>query len=141
MECKFNSYIIQEYLEGTIDDLEKVLFEEHMKECKKCRLELTHLKLLLFEIDHLKEIEVIPKDVEFIRNNVLDEIFNTKSSGFEVKKFIKKQKETIALATNFMNYVPGKTIAKKGIKGANSLLSSASKKGFKYGLKLIQERI
>lgn len=141
MECKVDSYIIQEYLEKTIDPLKKVFFEEHLKKCKKCRIELTHLKLLFFEMESLKETEDIPKDVEYVRNNVLDEIFKDSYEGFKIKEFIKNQKEMVSLSANFTNYLPGKKLVKKGFEKANNCIRSASKKGFKYGFKLIQERI
>jgi hypothetical protein len=145
LECKVDSYIIQEYLEKTIAPLEKVFFEEHLKKCKKCRLELTHLKLLFFEMENLKETEDIPKDVEYVRKDVLDEIFKDSFEGFKIREFIKNQKEMVSLSTNFTNFLPGKKLVKKGFEKANICIKSASKKGVKfglrYGLKLIQERI
>lgn len=141
MECKVDSYIIQEYIEKTIDPLEKLFFEEHLKKCKKCRVELTHLKLLFFEMESLDEVEDIPIDVEYVRNSVLNEIYNEVGKGFKIRKFIKNQKEMMSLSTSFTNYLPGKKIVKKGFKKANDCIWSASKKGVKYGFKLIQERI
>ncbi|MFZ5986814.1 MAG: anti-sigma factor family protein [Bacillota bacterium] len=142
MNCKFDTDLIQEYLEGSIDPIEKIFLEEHLKVCKKCRAELTHLKLLFYEFESIKDIEMeVPTEVETVRAKVLSDLFDKDESGYGVKEFVKQQKEAINLAAGFLNFIPGKSIVKNGLKGANSLVGSASRKGIKHGLKLIQARV
>lgn len=143
MECSVGSYMIQMYIEGTIDPLEKIFVEEHLKVCKNCRKELTRLKLLYFELDNLDEPSEVPDELEQVRNMVLDSIFDT-GNKYGVKKFIKQQKKALSLASGFADFIPGRSIVKKGIKATGSTIGRVSLKsakyGLKYGLKLIQER-
>ena len=87
MECSVGSYMIQMYIEGTIDPLEKIFVEEHLKVCKNCRKELTRLKLLYFELENLDEPSEVPDVLEQVSNMVLDNVFDT-GSRFGLKKFI-----------------------------------------------------
>lgn len=143
MECSVGSYMIQMYIEGTIDPLEKIFVEEHLKVCKKCRKELTRLKLLYFELENLDEPSEVPDELEQVRNMVLDNVFDT-GSRYGMKKFIYQQKKSMSLASGFVNYIPGSNAVKKGIKATGSMIGKVSlkgaKRGLKYGLKLIQER-
>lgn len=143
MECSFDSDMIQMYIEGTIEPLEKIFAEEHLKVCKNCRKELTRLKLLYFELENLDEPSQFPDELEQVRNMVLDNVFDT-GNKYDIKKFVKQQKKSIGLASGFIDYIPGKSIVKKGIKTTGSIIGRASLKstkyGLKYGLKLIQAR-
>lgn len=140
MECKFDSDLIQMYIDKTIEPLEKLFVEEHLKVCKKCRKELTLFKLLYYELDNLEETEEVPEELENVRNAALDNIFDAPTK-YGIKDFINHQKKSIALASGFAEYVPGKRVVENGLKATGSLIGSASKKGAKYGLKLIQARI
>jgi hypothetical protein len=140
MECRFDTDLIQMYLDKTIEPLEKLFVEEHLRVCKKCRKELTLFKLLHFELDNLEETEEVPEELENVRNAVLDNIFDA-SSKYGLKEFINQQKKSIALASEFTEYVPGKRAVEKGLKATGSLIGKASKKGVKQGFKLIQARI
>ena len=139
MECKFDSDLIQMYIDGTIEPLEKIFVVEHLKVCKKCRKELTQFKLLYYELENMEEPEEVPEELENVRDIVLDNIFDA-SSKYGIKDFIKQQKRSLVLASEFVDFVPGKSIFEKGLKATGSIIGSASKKGAKYGLKLIQAR-
>lgn len=142
MECKFDSDMLQEYLEGTIDTVEKIFLEEHLKQCKKCRLDLTRLKLLFYELESLEQGEhEVPVQMDAIRENVLDNLFEAEESKFGLKEFVKQQKENVNLASAFIEYIPGKKAIKSGLKNAGSMFGTASKKGLKYGLRMIQARV
>lgn len=140
MECKFDSYLIQMYIDKTIEPLEKVFVEEHLKVCKKCRKDLTQFKLLYYELENLEETEEVPDELENIRNSVLDSIFD-ESKKYGIKDFVYQQKRTLGLATEFTEYIPGKKLVRKGLKATGSILGAATKKSAKYGFKIIQERI
>ncbi|AEV68363.1 anti-sigma factor family protein [Acetivibrio clariflavus] len=140
MECKFDGDLIQKYIDKTIDPLEKIFVEEHLKVCKKCRKDLTQFKLLYYELEGLEEIQEVPDELEDIRNMVLDNIF-TESNKYGIRDFINQQKKTFALASEFTEYIPGKRLIRKSLKATGSILGTATKKSAKYGLKIIQERI
>ncbi len=139
MECKFNTDLIQMYIDGTIEPLEKIFVEEHLKVCKKCRKDMTQFKLLYFELDNLEEIKEVPDELENVRDMVLDNIFDT-SHKYGIKDFMEQQKKSLVLAAEFVDYVPGRKVIEKGLKATGSILGSATKKSAKYGLKLIQAR-
>lgn len=139
MDCKFDSDLIQMYIDGTIEPLEKVFVEEHLKVCKKCRKELTQFKLLYYELESLEEVEEFPEELEQVRNIVLDNIFEAPNK-YGIKDFINQQKKALVMATEFVEHVPGKKLVGKGIKATGTILGTATKKSAKYGLKLIQAR-
>ncbi len=139
MECKFDTDLIQEYVEGTIEPLEKIFVVEHLKVCRKCRKELNQFKLLYYELENLEEIKEVPEELENVRNAVMDNIFDAPSK-YTVKDFVKQHKNSMVLATEFVEYLPGKSIVEKGIKATGLIIGTATKKGAKYGLKLIQAR-
>lgn len=139
MECRFDVNLILEYVEGTVEPLEKIFVEEHLKVCRKCRKELNQFKLLYYELENLEEPKEVPEGLENVRNTVLDNIFDAPSK-YRVKDFINHQKNSIVLASEFVDYLPGKSIVEKGIKATGSIIGTATKKGAKYGLKLIQAR-
>jgi len=139
MECKFDIDLIQMYIDGTIEPLEKVFVEEHLKVCKKCRKELTQFKLLYYELESLEETKEVPDEIENVRAMVLDNIFDS-SSKYGIKDYINQQKKSLDIASAFIDYIPGKKTIKKGIKATGSIIGSTTKKSAKYGLKLIQAR-
>lgn len=46
MNCKFDENLLYSYVDGTIDALEKIFLEEHIKYCEKCNKELNTIKLI-----------------------------------------------------------------------------------------------
>lgn len=127
-------------MEGTIEPLEKVFVEEHLKICRECRRELTYFKLLHFEMDSLTDIEEIPLEVEDVRCSVLAQLFDSTEGSYGIKDFVRQQRESLEIAYRFKNYIPGKDIIIKSIEGANYVVKSISKNVVKNGLKIIQER-
>ena len=55
MKCKFDVSLLYSYVDGTIETLEKIFLEEHIKYCEKCNKELKTIKLIeenLLSIDN-----------------------------------------------------------------------------------------
>lgn len=46
MKCTVDESLLYSYLDGTIETLEKIFFEEHLKHCEKCNKELNIIKLI-----------------------------------------------------------------------------------------------
>lgn len=131
MVCKFDKDLLQEYLEGTIDPLEKIFLEEHLRTCRECRAELTRLKLLFYELENIDDRDIeIPLEMESIRNNALDSMFEKKEK-YGVKEFIEQQRQVLTASSSFIKYIPGKQIAKKGFELNKSMTRTAGK-GLKY---------
>ena len=107
MQCKFDHYLLQDYLDGLIEPLEKIILEEHLKVCPACRRELTELKLLLWEFENLNEIEM-PREVSSLRTQVLNDLMaDGTAQPFGVKQFISLQRKILDTSGSFVNLVPG----------------------------------
>jgi hypothetical protein len=125
-QCKFDEFLLHEYLDKTIDPLEKIILEEHLKYCASCRRELTELKLMFWEFESLREIE-LPTETSFLRNKTLNQLHDTHGDRrFGIKEFTGLQRNILANVANFLDIIPGvkpgKNALEKGIKKAPSVL-------------------
>jgi hypothetical protein len=48
--CKMDLNLLQDYIDGTIEPLERVVLEEHLRVCADCRKELNRLKLIDWDL-------------------------------------------------------------------------------------------
>lgn len=44
--CRMDPDVLQDYIDGTIEPLEKIVLEEHLRVCSDCRIELNRLKIV-----------------------------------------------------------------------------------------------
>lgn len=76
MSCKFDVMLLYSYVDGTIDTLEKIFLEEHIKYCEKCNKEINAIKLMDESLSSLENN--IPERLsiisELIVENCLQEI-------------------------------------------------------------------
>ena len=141
MDCKFDTALLHDYLEGTIDDLDRIFVDEHIKVCKKCKKELTMLKLLFWELNEIDTDEIeLPAEMESIREKAIDNIMVDDNSNFSVRKILEFQKKSLENSSIYMNFLPGKKFLKKSIKKSSSLIYNASGKAIKKSIKIIQSR-
>lgn len=131
MTCdKIDASMLQEYLENTIDPLEKIFVENHLTICKECRRELSELKLLLYDLDDKSNYVIeIPAELETMRDDIIDSFLGKRKSPS--KKIIEMQVETIKTTGKFIKFLPGAKQAPKVLKQA----SNGLKKGVKQGVK------
>ncbi len=127
MSCdKVDASLLQEYLESTIDPLEKIFVENHLKICKECRRELSELKLLFYDLDDKSNYVIeIPAELETMRDDIIDSFLGKRKSPS--KKIIEMQVENIKTTGKFIEFLPGAKQAPKVLKQAS--------KGFKKGVK------
>lgn len=157
MNCKMNEHhnaseahlsplYIQDYLEAALDPVEKIIIEEHLKNCETCRRELSEMKLLFWELEELKEDKIaLPFEVSKIRSKVINEYFEDIDSGrYGLREYIKMQKQVYEKAGLFLNFIPGikpgASYIQKGIKKAPSLLYKTLGNAFIAGTKLALAR-
>lgn len=115
MDCKFDKTLLQDYLENTIEPLEKIFLEEHLKCCKECKKELKELKLLLFDLDFSSKEEIeYPKELDKVREDAISMIAG-KEASFGTVEYLKTQKAVVNGSTTFLKYFAGnvKKISKK----------------------------
>jgi len=141
MDCKFDAALLHDYLEGTIDDLDRIFVEEHIKVCKKCKRELTMLKLLFWELNEINDDEIaLPIELELIREKTIDNILDGVDEDFGIKKLLELQKKHMENSSIYINFIPGNKLLRKGIKNTSSFIYNASGKAIKKSIKIIQSR-
>ena len=143
MDCKLDKALLQDLIEGVIDPVERVFVEEHLKNCKECRREMTELKLLFWELDNKVNYEVeIPEELDLIRNSLLESVAENapKSTSGMV---IEQQRKNIKATGAFLEYIPGVKesgkLVKEGAKAAPSAIGKASM-GLIKGAKMLLAR-
>ncbi len=125
-QCKLDEFLLQEYLDDTIDPLEKIVLEEHLQGCTYCRKELTELKLLMWEFESLPEIE-LPSEIALLRTKTLNELQDAHGGkNFGLKELADLQRNILQNASAFLDIVPGvkpsMSVLGKGMKKAPSAL-------------------
>lgn len=130
MSCdKIDASLLQDYLDNTIDPLEKIFVQNHLKICDKCRRELSELKLLLYDLDDKNNYIIdYPPELETMRDDIIDSFLGKRKSPS--KKIMEMQVETIKTTGKFIEHLPGAKQAPKLLK----LASKGLKKGVKQGV-------
>ena len=128
MSCdKVDASLLQEYLESTIDPLEKIFVENHLKICNKFRMELSELKLLLYDLDDKSNYVIeIPAELETMRDDIIDSFLGKRKSPS--KRIIEMQVETIKTTGKFIEFLPGAKQTPKVLKQASKGLKKGVKK-------------
>lgn len=145
MSC-FNEIELQEYLEGNLQSLEKVIMEEHLKTCSNCKSELLALKLLQWELNEIKKAKPeIPAEVSKVRGMVLNELFEGNQDTMELAKILHLQRNNFANASTFVKFIPGvqtgQHYLRQGLNKAPSAAFSLSGSVLKSGFKMLQARL
>ncbi|SHN86960.1 zf-HC2 domain-containing protein [Desulfitobacterium chlororespirans] len=147
MTCKLDKLLLQDLLDGTIDPLEKLLVDEHLKICPECRKDLNELKLLFWDLNDKSIYEIalppeLDQQLDQLKGLLLEQVFEpSPQSTFTALMGI--QRKNIKSASKFLNYVPGvKTgnyLAKEGLKATPSALKLVSK-GLLKSTKLLKAK-
>ncbi len=131
MDCKLDKVLLQDLLEGTIDPVERLFVEEHLKLCRECRRELTELKLLFWDLNDKSNYDIsVPEELDQIKDLILEKAAGkTAKSTTEIIYDI--QRQNLRASGMFLDYVPGlKTsnmLVKEGVKAAPSAMLRMSK--------------
>lgn len=145
MDCKMEPDLLQGYLEGTVDSLERIIVEGHLEICDNCRRELDELKSLFSELQGLGDRTIdLPPEAALIRLNIVNLCSRSKAGKFSIKNFWAAQKGAFERAGKFMDFMPGlkpgAAYLEKGIKKAPHLLYKAIGGVFNGGRKLMMMR-
>ncbi|CAA7601333.1 Putative zinc-finger [Acididesulfobacillus acetoxydans] len=131
MDCKLDKVLLQDLLEGTIDPVEKLFVEEHLKTCRECRQELTELKLLFWDLFDKSNYEVsLPSELDQIKDLILANAAEQPAKS-TAEIICDIQRQNIRASGMFLDYVPGlKTgnmLVKESVKAAPSAMLRISK--------------
>ncbi len=140
---KADSMLLQDYLEGSIDPIDKIFVEGHLNACKACRRELSELKLMLWELGNRNNFEVeYPSDLDHLGQSLIDEVLGTEERS-TARRVIDIQTNNIRLSSKFVEYLPGANQApdmlKKASKGFAKGVSAGLKKGVSKGVRKMLE--
>ncbi|PJI08736.1 MULTISPECIES: anti-sigma factor family protein [Clostridium] len=76
MSCKFDEKLLYAYVDKTIEPLEKIFVEEHLKYCEKCREEVEFIKLMDAKIKEGFSETHEPKNLDDFVDLILDNCMN-----------------------------------------------------------------
>ncbi|MCR4442706.1 MAG: zf-HC2 domain-containing protein [Peptococcaceae bacterium] len=111
--CKVSTEILNEYIDGTIDPLERVVLEEHLKSCPQCRGELNRLKIVDWEMRRFfNEDHEIPPELPLLTAVVLQACFKSEAEeaenkGFSFKDAVELQVRNFRNSFKFLSLLPG----------------------------------
>ena len=129
MSCeKIETSLLQDFLEETIDPLERIFVENHLKTCKNCRRELSELKLMFWELGNKANYEIeYPKELESLGTALVNSYLGKKAKS-GTQKVVEMQLSTIKMSGKFFKYLPGAKQTPKMLKKASAGLAKGVKK-------------
>lgn len=93
MSCKFDKNLLYSYADNTIEPLEKLFVEEHLKYCDKCKDELALIKLIDTNLKFSEESFDLPARIfsisELVIDNCLAEM-ERENYKFGIKEYLKE---------------------------------------------------
>jgi hypothetical protein len=137
---------LQEYLDNYLQPLEKLVVEEHLESCEKCRSELVALQLLFWQLADIKNQALdIPPEMAKVRESTLNKLLISNQEVMDAAKIYKLHKNNLTNASSWVKFVPGvragESYLKKGINKAPSAAFAISRFCVRGGLKLLQARL
>ena len=106
MACQMDRVLLEDYVDGLLSKLERLLVEEHIRSCACCRKQLTEMKLLFWEIDSIARQEIhLPKELHSIREALVKRMGKP---GFleKTREIIKKPAQVASSVLDFVPRVP-----------------------------------
>jgi anti-sigma factor RsiW len=105
MNC--DQEMLQAFLDQELEEKEAGLLAEHLQNCRACRQELSRLKLLWLELEHVREINPSPA-LPYLRQQVVSQACASPeqpgNAGFDFWKTQRLAWRSMGLA---VSYLPG----------------------------------
>ncbi len=95
------------YLENEVNEIEYLLINSHLEECRNCRRALNQLKIIDWELEHDKV--VIPaQELDNIRINSINLVLSQPDDNdFTLSNLYDLQVNTFKNSVSFIKYLPG----------------------------------
>jgi anti-sigma factor RsiW len=119
--------ILQEYIDDCLEDFEKLILQEHLKNCEMCRRELAQLKVLDWDLRHLP-ID-IPQEFGRVRQASLHDLEPPTISHQGIKGILALQRQIFAHSASFVHFMP-----------STKMIRNAQSKVAAYTGRALQER-
>lgn len=84
MNKHVDEILLYEYLENALDEDETVEVANHLSICSQCRQKMNSYKLLFFELEHVRDVQV-PYEVSRVRNEAIEMAFESIKVPFMTK--------------------------------------------------------
>ena len=82
MICRLDKNFLYSYADGTIEPLEKIIVEEHLKYCSECNHELEEIKNMDRELETLKYDDIdIPDRLSLLSELIVENCMNEKEQS------------------------------------------------------------
>ncbi len=125
--------LLQQYIDGELELLEKIIIEEHLASCQNCRQELNTLKLIDWDLKHQPIVEVPPElesyRIAAVKKHLANNVTVGKESSFN--KTWHLPQHILQHTFSFISYNPiNKTVARTA-KVTVSLFTRAAGKNIK----------
>jgi hypothetical protein len=72
MDCKLDKNLLYAYADKTIDPLEKIFVEEHLKYCDACKKDLDVIYLIDENLNNIQEDLILPERLSMISKLVVE---------------------------------------------------------------------
>lgn len=104
--CKMETWLLEDYAEGLLGVAETTLLEAHLVVCEDCRRELSHIKLLFWEMESMRREPVPePATLKGLESAILDEWLSGKESWLQQTLF--RGKRATKIVAEQMPRIPG----------------------------------
>jgi len=129
MSCdKMDASLLQDFLEETMDPLEKIFIESHLSTCKECRREVSELKLMFWELGNKSNYDIeYPKELDTMGTQLIDTFLGEKTKS-TTREIVDMQVNTIKISGKFLKYIPGAKQTPKMLRKASMSLVKGVKK-------------
>jgi len=129
MSCnKVDSSLLQDLLDETIDPLERIFIENHLRTCKDCRRELSELKLMFWDLGNKANYEIeYPAELDTMCDHIIDAVAVEESKS-NTMYFVDMQINTMKMSGKYLEYMPGANYTSQMLKKASKGLASGVKK-------------
>lgn len=133
LKAHIDEMVLYEYMEELLEADEQAEVANHLSKCATCRGHLAELKLLMFELEHLKDVP-IPNELSIVREKAVSEGFETirvpfltsikeKLTSAELKRKSAVKSKARSGQASFSKY--SKSILSKGSKRLLSYMGQA----------------
>lgn len=127
--CRMDLNLLQDYIDGSIGSLEKLVLEEHLRVCPDCRKELNRLKLLDWDLKNyfVEEAAIpVPDELAVLREASLSLFLGQEKAaaartagddtgGVGFKDMVSLQVSTLQHSLKFVSLLTGLNRAEKPV--------------------------
>jgi hypothetical protein len=139
MQCRFDSELLQQYVDRTIGALETVFVEEQLKVCPHCQTIVAELRWLAECLPSLHTSHEVEEELAELAH-VTAATLCSETKGMGLTELIKQQLAIANSAASFLKHVPGigalKALGIRGLKSAPKATWQLSRGLFMGGVKL-----